>query len=40
MADGMRPDLFYAFVRELAAGCNKIIFLYYFKIKYMVQIIF
>ena len=23
MADGMRPDLFYAFVRELAAGCYK-----------------
>jgi hypothetical protein len=23
MADGMRPDLFYGFVRELAAGCYK-----------------
>ena len=23
MADGMRPDLFYAFVRELAAGCYR-----------------
>lgn len=23
MADGMKPDLFYGFVRELAAGCYK-----------------
>ena len=23
MADGMRPDLFYSFVRELAAGCYR-----------------
>ena len=23
MADGMRPDLFYGFVRELAVGCYK-----------------
>ena len=23
MADGMRPDLFYGFVRELAAGCYR-----------------
>lgn len=23
MADGMRSDLFYGFVRELAAGCYK-----------------
>jgi len=21
MADGMRPELFYGFIRELAAGC-------------------
>jgi len=23
MADGMRPDLFYGFIRELAAGCYR-----------------
>jgi hypothetical protein len=23
MADGMRPELFYGFVRELAAGCYR-----------------
>ena len=23
MADGMRPDLFYSFIRELAAGCYR-----------------
>jgi hypothetical protein len=23
MADGLRPELFYSFVRELAAGCYK-----------------
>jgi len=23
MADGMRPELFYVFIRELAAGCYR-----------------
>ena len=23
MADGMRPELFYGFIRELAAGCYR-----------------